>query len=108
MPLEAAKVLLAWLRAMLFDQLLHLMHSRFIPSDLGELHVGRVESSLKLLLFGGEFVGEGFDFVALALGFVALSVGLLGVFLGGGGVGGRFLFASDRFLFIRNGFLLIG
>jgi DNA-directed RNA polymerase specialized sigma24 family protein len=40
-----------------------------------QIHVGRVERALKLLVFGSELVGEGLDLIALFLGFVALRGG---------------------------------
>ena len=36
-----------------------------LPGVLGQVHVGRVQGSLKLLLFGGELFVERLDFVAL-------------------------------------------
>jgi hypothetical protein len=58
---------------------------------------------LKLLLFGGKLVGEGFDFIALPLGLIALLVGVLGALLRGGGIRFCFLLIGNSFLLVSNG-----
>ena len=55
-----------------------------VRGALRQVYVSRVKSSLKLLFFGGELVGEGFDFIALL-------DRLLLLLLGGNGVGDGFL-----------------
>src|SRR5262249_62192226 len=75
MPLEAAQIGLPRPRAMQVQHFEHPRNISFLPGVLGQVHVGGVKSSLKLLLLGGEPVGEGFDLVALLLGLVTLLLG---------------------------------
>src|SRR2546423_11981407 len=82
MPLEPTPVGLAGLGKMPFEQALGAIDIPGVPSFLGHVDVVGIEGSLKLLLFGGELVGEGFDFVTLFLGLVALLGGLFGFLVG--------------------------
>src|SRR5215211_2203445 len=77
MPFESPHIVFPQLRPMLNKKLLHAVCRSCLPGMLRQIHVGRIKRSMKLLLFGGELVGEVFDFVALPLSLVALLLGFI-------------------------------
>ena len=68
---------------MLLEQLSGPVGVTGLPGVLGQVHVGRVQGALKLLLFGSELIIECLDLIPLTLrDTIALRAGLLGLLFG--------------------------